>query len=195
VLADRRLWAITGVNLAFVLAQSALPVLLSVYVVQTLHEPAVLGGLLFTLNTVLVVAGQTSITAAARHRQPRHLLQAAAVAFAVSFAVLWATTATPRGLVVPALVVMIVLFTLAEILESPTVNTLAVGLAPGHAPGRHLAVFQLSWSAGTAAAPFLLTHLLAAGPSWPWITLIALCALVILLLSHNRAASPEPASR
>jgi predicted MFS family arabinose efflux permease len=195
VLADRRLWAVTGVNLVFVLAESVLSVLLMIYVIQVLREPAFLGGLLLTLNTVIIVAGQTSITAAFRRRPPRRLLQAAALAFALSFTVLWAITDAPRGLVVPALVVMIVLFTLAEILESPTVNTLAVGLAPSHAPGRHLGFFQLSWSVGTAAAPFLLTHLLAIGPSWPPITLIALCTLTIVLLGptgpgHTGLPSP-----
>jgi MFS family permease len=196
VLADRRLWALTVPNLVFVLCQSVLSVLLSVYLVDTLHEPAWLGGVLYTVNTVLVVVGQTSLTTLTSHRDAPRLLRLAALSWAGSFAVLWALAAVPHPGLGPLPAVALagfgMLFTLAEMLAGPTINTLAVDLAPAQAPGRHLAIFQISWSLGTALAPALLTWLLARGPAWPWATLIALCALTAAAVTRvGRAGLAE----
>lgn len=197
VLADRRLWAVTVPNLVFVLCQSVLSVLLTVYLVDTLHEPPWLGGVLFTFNTVLVVVAQTSLTAVTARRAAPRILQAAALCWAASFAVLWAlAAATHPGLgplLVFALAAFGMLFTLAEMLAGPTINTLAVDLAPARASGRHLAIFQLSWSLGTAIAPALLTWLLAQGSGWPWATLITLCALTaaaVTRITHPSQQTP-----
>lgn len=191
VLSDRRLWSVTATNLVFVLCVSALDVMLSVYLVDALHQPASLGGVLFTVNTVLVVTGQTIITARTAGRSTTRVLQAAALAWAASFAILWALASAPSVLIVPGLLVAITVFTLAETLHGPTINTLAIDLAPTHAPGRHLAIYQFSWSVGTALAPLALTWLLARGTEWPWITLIALCALTAVALACYRRWPPR----
>jgi MFS family permease len=187
VLADRRLWRITGVNLIFVLCASALPVLLAVYLVDTLHQPAWLAGVIFAVNTFLLVAAQTTVTARTRARSAQRILQLAGAAYASSFVILWALSAAPGPVILPLLLVAVLLFALAEMLNGPMINALAVGIAPATAPGRYLAVFQLSWSLGSALAPAMLTWLLSRGPSWPWIVLIALCALTTAVL----APTPE----
>jgi hypothetical protein len=186
VLADRRLWGVTGANLVVVLCQSVLSVLVTVYVVDTLHEPAWIGGALYALNTALVVAAQTSITRVTTDWTAISILRAAALSWAAAFGILWVLGAThPHGGVLLALGLagFGVLFTVAEMLSSPTMNTLAVELAPPRARGRYLAIFQTSWSGGTALAPALLTWLLSHGPTWPWVALIGLCAVTIAAAS------------
>lgn len=93
VLADWRLWRVTGVNLIFVLCASALPVLLAVYLVDVLHQPAWLAGVMFAVNTLLVVAAQTTVTARTRNRPAPWSLQLAGAAYVISFVILWALSA------------------------------------------------------------------------------------------------------
>lgn len=191
VLGDRKLLGVTAINVLFVLCCSVLTVLMSVYVVTTLHEPGWLAGLLYTLYTVLVVAAQTSLTQHTRPYPAPHVLRGAAVAWIASFSLLWLLGAGPRDVVVPGLLLAIVAFTLAEMLEGPTINALVVDLAPSHAPGRHLSVFQLSWSIGQALAPVVLLWLLAAGPGWLWTVLIALCVVATVGVSRVAPARPS----
>jgi MFS family permease len=179
VLSDGRLWRVTGVNLIFVLCASALPVLLAVYLVDTLHQPAWLAGVTFAVNTFLVVAAQTTVTARTRDRPAHRILQLAGAVYAGSFVILWALSAAPETAILPLLLVAVVLFALAEMLNGPMINVLAVAIAPAAAPGRYFAVFQLSWSVGSALAPAMLTWLLSRGTGWPWVALIALCALAV----------------
>lgn len=179
VLADRRLWRVTGANLIFVLCASALPVLLAVYLVDALHQPAWLAGVMFAVNTFVIVAAQTTVTGRTRDRSAQRILQLAGAAYAGSFVISWALSAAPGTMIVPLLLVAVLLFALAQMLNGPMINVLAVTIAPAAAPGRYLAVFQLSWSIGSALAPATLTWLLSRGTSWPWAVLIALCALAI----------------
>jgi MFS family permease len=179
LLRDRALVLVTGMNLAFVLCGSAVTVLLAVYLTNVLGLPAWLAGALFTVNTVLVVALQTATTRHVRRYREGRVLQAAALCWIAAFLLFWALTITPRPLLAAVLLAAIAAFSLAGMLQGPTINTLVVGLAPANAPGRHLAAFQLSWSLGQAAAPLLLIWLLSRGAQWPWVALMAACALVI----------------
>ena len=65
-LTDRPLAGITALNTAFVLCLQVLTVVVAVYVVATLHLAVWIAGVLFTLNTVLVAAGQAPLTLATR---------------------------------------------------------------------------------------------------------------------------------
>jgi MFS family permease len=177
VLRDRRLLVLVGVNLLLVVCMSVLSVLVTVYLVDVLGRPAWVGGALFTLNTVLVVLGQTSVTRRVdRFRKPR-IVQGAAAAWALAFACLWLLNAAPGWIVLPGATLAVCACTLAEMLYAPTINALAVDSAPRSGPGRYVAVYQLSWGLGTAVAPGLLIWLLARGGQWPWPVLLVLCAL------------------
>jgi MFS family permease len=191
ILTDPRWWSLIGVNLVFVLCAITLDVLLAVYLVDNLHQPAWLAGLLYALNTFLVVATQTLITGRTRRLRTAWVLRAAALGWAVSFALLWALVIVPPAFAVPVLVISVVLFTVAQLLQGPAINALAVDLAPRDAPGRHMAVFQLSWNASVALAPAILTGLLSLGASWPWVVLIVLCAVTALGLTPG-VRRPEP---
>ena len=177
LLRDRALVLVTAVNIALVLCLSVLTVLLAVYITRVLGLPAWLAGALFTINAVLVVIMQTAATRRVRGYPPERVLQAAAGCYAAAFLLSWALTITPRSLLVTVLLTLIVTFTVAEVLQGPTINALVVNIAPASTPGRHMAAFQLSWSLSQAAAPLLLTWLLSRGPQWPWITLMLACVL------------------
>jgi len=183
-LTDRPLAGVTALNTAFVLCAQVLTVVLSVYVVGTLHLAAWIAGMLFTLNTLLVAAGQAPVTLVTRRIPHRHVLRGAAAAWAAAFGLLWAAAILPPDARAGVLAAAITIFTLAEILQGPVINTLVVELAPAANPGPHLSIFQLSWSLGTTIAPAVLLGLLSAGPRWLWATTIGLCLISLLGIDH-----------
>jgi MFS family permease len=190
-LTDRSLAGLSAINTAFVLCLQVLPVLLSVYVVATLHLAAWIAGVLFTLNTVLIAAAQAPLTLATRRIPHRHVLRGAAAAWAAAFGLLWVAAILPHGARAGVLAAAITIFTLAEILQGPVINALVVELAPAGNPGRHLSIFQLSWSVGQTIAPAVLLGLLSAGSGWLWATTIGLCLIIFLAINHLAPHRPE----
>jgi MFS family permease len=176
---DRALLLVTLVNLAFVMCANVLTVLLVVYVTTVLHQPAWLGGALFTVNTIMVSTLQTITTRTVRNVDHTGVLRGAALCWAAAFVLLWALSALSGWVVVVGLFLAIVVFTIAEMLQDPIINTLVVAIAPPHLTGRYVAAYQLSWSAGNAIAPFLLTALLARGVWLSWIVMVGICLLAV----------------
>lgn len=182
-LADRPFMRLAAVNLIFVLAMMAPEVLLTVYLVRDLHRAAWVSGVLFILNTALVVTCQLTVSRAAERLHPTRVLRLAACAWAVSFLLLWILGSVPAVVVVPGAVTAIVVFTGAEMLQGPVLNDLVVASAPANLRGRYLAVYQLSWALGRAAAPGMLSWLLSTGPGWPWVVLAAACSACALAVT------------
>lgn len=119
LLHDRALTLVCVVNLVFVLCTSVLTVLLAVYLTTVLRSPVWLSGALFTLATVLIVAAQGATTRYVSHYNRASVLKASAARFAASFILLWVLAHAAEWLVVPGLIVSIVVFTIAEMLEGP----------------------------------------------------------------------------
>ncbi|MDI5968185.1 MFS transporter [Streptomyces sp. SL13] len=186
VLRDRSLQVVWSTNLLLVLCMSVLSVLLTVYVVEVLGLPAWLGGALFSLNTALVVLTQTTVTRWVADVPRPRVVQVAALLWAVSFVILWSLSAAPRWLLLPGAVVAVTVYTVAEMLHAPSISTLATEIAPPGSPGRHFAVFQLSWSLGTTLAPALLIWLLSRGTQWPWSVLLVMCAVAAVTVGRLR---------
>jgi MFS family permease len=180
VLRERQLLVIVAVNLALIVCMSVLSVLVTVYVTDSLHRPAWLGGALFILNTVLVLLAQTTLTKHVEGSRKPRVVQGASAAWAFAFACLWLLDTTSDWLILPGAVLAVCALTVAEMLYAPTINTLAVDTAPAMAPGRHLAIYQISWALGSALAPGLLTWLLSQGAQWPWPVLMAMCLLAAI---------------
>lgn len=193
VLRQRNLLLLTAAGFGLVLCMNVLPVLLTSYLTKVLGRWVFLGGLAVTANTVLVVVGQTWVTGRVRHRAPVRVVQAAAIAWAAAFLCLWALAVVPWWVAAPCLLVAVAALTLAEMLYGPTVNALAAQIAPAGAEGRHLAVFQLSWSVGSALAPAALTGLLSAGPGRLWAVLLGVCAVCAAALGPIPATRPAAA--
>ncbi|MGW0615722.1 MFS transporter [Streptomyces sp. NPDC002788] len=182
VLRDGAYMRLVVANLAFVLASMVLSILLGIYATKSLEVGAWVAGVLITLNTALVATTQTFATRwIERHRATRVICIAAAVN-AVAFVGFAALSLLPSEAALVGLLIAVIVYTLAEILSSPPLGELSVELAPDHARGRYLGVFQLSWTLGGAIAPAVLTSLLSRGPAWPWLFLGAASFLAIPLV-------------
>ena len=178
---DRSLLVVSGINLIFVICSSVLTVLMAVYLSRQLGAATWIAGVLFSVNTVLVVVAQTYVSRRTEGRNRKRVLRTAAACFAVSFLTLWAAASAPTVALGPVLLAAVLVFTLAEMLEGPLINSQVVDMAPAAGGGRYLAIYQMSWSLGAIGSPALLTWLLSLGTAAPWLVLTAGCALAATL--------------
>ncbi|MCX3059162.1 MFS transporter [Streptomyces beihaiensis] len=187
VAADRPFLTLTGANFLNALSYSALSVLFPLFIVEWLHGPAALTGAAFTVNTILCAVAGMFVAGRVRGAGARRTRAAAlgALLFAVSFAGLALLgTVRPGGawVVGAALMVLVVVYTLGELVHSPSAGVLAIAAAPERARGRYMAAYQLSWSLAKAVSPSLFTGLLAVDGRAPWLFLVATSAVAAALL-------------
>lgn len=111
-------------------------------------SPATYGSVI-ALNGVLIVVGQLFVPRLIRGRSRSHVLALAAVVMGVGFG-LTAFAGTPwfYGLTV-------LIWTVGEMLNSPSNSTLIAELSPAELRGRYQGVFSLSWQIAGACAPIL----------------------------------------
>ncbi|KOU28693.1 MFS transporter [Streptomyces sp. WM6368] len=199
----RRYLLLVAVNLPYVLAQAVLAVLVALYTTRALGLPASAASLLFVINTVIVSACSTAVTAHVAPKLPRRAVAAGYLIMAFG---MWAFAlpslpgpASPSGgasAAWSALVVAIVLFSVAEILLGPALSELSVSLTPQAAGGFTQGLYQFSWAIGMVAAPALFTLLLEAGPLLPWGVEAAACLIAVLaapaLKAPNRHRRRNP---
>ncbi len=105
-------------------------------------------GLLFTMNTIVVVLTQIPITARINRRHVARPLALGAVFWATSFA--W-FLATPF-LGVPAAVAAFLMFTAGELLFMPITAIIPVRLAPVHLRGRYFSLSSVVWGGSYSLA-------------------------------------------
>ncbi|WP_328312791.1 MFS transporter [Streptomyces sp. NBC_00442] len=177
VFADRPFLGLTAVNFLNALGYSALSVLFPLYITTWLRGPQALTGTAFTLNTVMCAAGGVVVGARVRSRGARRTRSAAlgSLLFAAAFAaqIVLGTFRPGSGIVLGgALLIIVVLYTLGELVHSPSAGALSVAAAPDALRGRYLAAYQLSWSLAAAVAPSLFTGLMAVDGRMPWVVLV-----------------------
>ncbi|NXY94061.1 MFS transporter [Streptomyces sp. BR123] len=195
VLADRAFLGVLATVWVFALCDLALTVLLSAYVIEARGLPAWQPGMLFAINTVMVVLAQTALARAVeRYRRPG-VLQVAAVLWMVSFVLFAAVPGEHAGLAFGGLVLGMVVFTVAELLQAPTSSALIVGMAAGHLRGRYLGLEELMWSLAKVLAPTVFTWLLARGAGLPWLALGLCCLAAVVLLRRLHRVLPAHVQR
>ncbi|MEW2381023.1 MFS transporter [Micromonospora sp. NPDC047707] len=111
-------------------------------------SPATFGSVI-ALNGVLIVVGQLFVPRLIKGRSRSHVLALAAVVMGVGFGLTaFAGTAWFYGLTV-------LIWTVGEMLNSPSNATLIAELSPTELRGRYQGVFSLSWQVAGAVAPIL----------------------------------------
>jgi MFS family permease len=130
-----------------------------------------------TINTALVACLQTKVAGWSESQRAGRVISLAAVINAAAFVGFWAADGLPSWLLLPGLVASLVAYTLAEVLSSPVLNSLAVSLPRPELRGRYQAIYQTSWTVGGAVGPALFIWLLSRGAGWPWVALIAISLL------------------
>ncbi len=120
-------------------------------------------GLVIAVNGLLIVLLQIPVTRFIEHRDPQMLLVVSALLAGYGFAL----TAFAGSLWAYALSVCV--WTLAEIVNSPTQMGLVVRLSPVHARGRYQGVYTMSWSVAGLTAPLMAGFVIDRfGAGWLW---------------------------
>jgi MFS family permease len=130
-------------------------------------------GVVIAVNGVLIVSGQLFVPKLIEGRDSAKVLAVAALLIGSGFGLV-ALAETP---IMYALTVII--WTLGEMLQSPSNAATVAALAPPGLRGRYQGLNSLSWSAGTALAPILGGLVLQrAGDAVLWGGCFVLCAVV-----------------
>jgi MFS family permease len=179
VLADRANLILAGLNIWATLLIIAPFVAMPVFVLEVLHQPPWVPGLLAAANTVTLVAGSTISPRLLRGR--RRLTNLALVSSLWAFGLgLFLVSAMAPGFELVGLFAGMVLLGFGEALYAPTADTLPLALAPPPLRGRYAALHQMAWGVSETVAPALTGFLLAISGSMLWSVLAALAVITIV---------------
>lgn len=174
--ADPRFLSLIGITALVALSVDFYLVGLPVFVLDVLHGPPWLPGVLLALSTA---ANATCATLALR--ATRGIARVAAMAVGAALVVVWcaaclAALAVPDGWLVPLLVASTLVFAAAGLLFGVRVNALAADLAPAAARGRYLAMFQYAYTVPGVLAPAVAGLFSVA--AWAPLLVVGGCAAV-----------------
>jgi MFS family permease len=192
VLRDRRYLALTGLDLLVDFNATALEVAVPLWVVLHTHAPRAVAGVLFTVNTAMVVLAQVRLTAGVRGLAdaPR-AYRRAAVTMVLSAAAYLAAHSVGEIPAIGLLIVGVVAHTSAEMFASAGQWTVSIDLADERHRGQYLAVFSLGAALEGAIGPVVVTSLLRLGTVWLWPALALVIATGALLTGAlARRAAP-----
>ena len=165
-----------GYSISIMILIYALPV----YAVEVLDLPGWVGGVVFTVNCVMVGFGQgLVVNALTGHVRFRVLLLAQAT-FATSYVVFLVASELSLWVATAVVVVGCMVYTLAELLGGPVLSALAAEAAPEHLRGRYLSMIQLAWTLCGMVAPLLFAWLLDSGPASLWLVMLGICVVATL---------------
>ncbi|MCZ7435171.1 MFS transporter [Micromonospora sp. WMMC241] len=148
ILRDRVFLGFVALNLFAALVFLQHISMLPIAMVDSGLSPATYGSVI-ALNGVLIVIGQLFVPRLIRGRSRSHVLALAALIMGVGFGLTaFADTIWLYGLTV-------LIWTVGEMLNSPSNATLIAELSPAALRGRYQGVFSLSWQLAGASAPIL----------------------------------------
>ncbi|MGB7219761.1 MAG: MFS transporter [Vicinamibacterales bacterium] len=175
---DRRLWlyliALFPVMVVFFQHTSSMPL----FLVRNLGLAPSVYGLLFTLNTLIVLTLEIPLTAHTAHWPYRTTLPLGALLVTAGFGLLvfcqgaWSVAAT------------VVVWTFGEMLLLPTVAAYLTDLAPSGSSGEYVGIYWSMMSVAMMAAPSIGTTVLQhLGPTALWTGTLAVGALSVGMLA------------
>jgi MFS family permease len=187
--------AVVGLNALFIFAGYSGFDVLPVYAKNEagLSETSI--GILFLVNTVVILVAQLPIARLARGRRRMPTL----ALFGALWGAAWllvpiAGASSPRTAMLILTLVMAV-FALGMCLHGAVAAPLVADLAAPHLLGRYMAMNALSWQIGFALGPALGGAGLALSPTGVWLAAAALCAIGAALTFVVEDRLPDRARR
>ncbi len=171
------------VGIVFFQHESALPL----YLVQYLGLSPAFYGLLFTINTLLIVALEVPINTATAHWPNARLLIIGCLLFAVGFGAL-GVIVSPAGVIAT-----VVVWTFGEMMLFPAMSMHMGEVAPESRRGVYMGAYSMSLSLALTVGPWMGTQLLAEfGPVNVWSVMFGLGALAAVLMAYAAPRARPP---
>lgn len=179
-----RLRLLALVNLVMVGAGIApMLLLLPMFATGTASVPAAAIGLIYAVNTIVILAAQLRITGAVGAMPPRTSLTMGASVWVAAWLMIaatgWLLHEWPAA---AALAVAIALYAVGECIYTGVVTPTAAAMAPDNMRGRYLAVMGFSWQAGFMIGPPAGAALLGTAPLAFPMAAAAVCATLAIAL-------------
>jgi MFS family permease len=153
-------------------------------------------GIVFFVNTVLIVLAQLPLAKALEgRRRMRALALSCALFAATSLAVLFVGQWLNASSAVVALCGVIILFSIGECLHGAVQNPLIADMAPEHLLGRYMALRTVAWQVGFMAGPALGSFLLEHSATGLWLGATVACTLAAVGSLVLEPQIPRHASR
>ncbi len=151
------------------------------HLVHDLGFSAAFYGLLFTVNTLLIVLAEVPLNLGMSHWSHRSSLILGSVLVAAGFGAL----AFARS--APAVVATVVVWTVGEMILFPSLSAAVADLAPQGAVGAYMGHYQLAFAAAFLFGPWAGIALMEQfGPAAPWLACFAAGLLAALLFRRLR---------
>ena len=183
-LRDRRLLLLAFVNLTMVSCAIA-PMLWMLPPFARLgpRVPAGFIGLIYAVNTVVILLAQLRITRSLAGRPAVSALAAAASIWAVAWLIVAGTGAELRGdLAALALGGAVAVYAIGECMYTAKLSPTAAAIAPAGMQGRYLAVTGFAWQAGFMIGPPLAGALLSLSPLAFPVAEAGVCGILAVIL-------------
>src|SRR5206468_7496704 len=156
-------------------------------------------GVIFFVNTLVIVAAQLPVAKALEGRRRLRALALSGLLFAgTGLTVVAAGLWLDHSVAVIALCTAIVVFSVAECIHGAMQNPLIADLAPEHLLGRYMALRTTSWQVGFLIGPALGSFLLVRAPTALWLGAAAACGAAAgasLLLERQIPAEADVTPR
>lgn len=180
-IADRRLryviLCLLPVLLVFFQHEGAMPV----WMVDQLGMPTQTFGLIFTINTLLIVFLEVRLNGMTAHWSPARALSVGSALCAVGFGALAFLTSSW------GIMLTVVIWTFGEMILFPSTAAYVSELAPRARRGEYMGFYSMTFGIGFTLGPWAgLNVLEAAGARTLWIACLAVGALSTLLLARIR---------
>jgi MFS family permease len=168
--------ALLGLNIVFVTAGYAQLQTLPVFAKNQANVSERAIGLVFLVNSLVIVLAQLPLTRLVEGRRRMAMLALMTAVWAAAWllvfgAGLWLSAAAAAA----AIVVAGGVFAIGECLQGPTQQALIAELAPDHLRGRYMALSTNSWSIGWIAGPAVGAFVLQHEPLALWPAAAAFC--------------------
>lgn len=171
---DRVFLTFVGLNFLTVLVLFQHASTLSISMIADGFSAAEYGSVI-AVNGVLIVCGQLFVPRLINGRNGARVLAVGALLVGAGFGLV-----SVAGSAL-ALALTVVIWTLGEMLQSPTNASTIAALAPSALRGRYQGLNSLSWQAGSALAPIFGGLMLQnAGDTALWVTCFGICVLVAI---------------
>ncbi|WP_405982852.1 MFS transporter [Streptomyces sp. NBC_00158] len=198
VFADRILLCVLASQTALTFGWLIPTLILPVYLVEVQDLPAWLPSTALTVNALLIVAAQSTLTARLGTFARSRVISWAAVLILAAVGLLALVPLTGGGVPIALVLGAVLLFTTGQMTATPAIVALSATLAPAGARGRFLSLFNLTWTVSATTGPALVGALIERQAALLWVLLAALVALGGLGyrftggLAPHRLGSPSP---